>query len=384
MEVEKNKKKKFQWQNLIGIAFFIIIGVVCGILAAEYTDSLKTEELTFGDEMLHLLFILVIVYIVSFLQMIIHETGHLIFGSLTGYKLSSFRIGSFMLINDNGKLKLKRYSLAGTGGQCLMSPPDMINNKVPIVLYNLGGCIMNIITGIIALAIFFLLRDNSLLSVSMLMIAILGFVYAIMNGIPLRLGLIDNDGYNALSLGKNPQALRSFWIQMKINDRILKGDRLKDIPEEWFTLPSDEEMKNSMISVIGVFACNRLMDEHRFDETESLIKHYLEADTSMVGIHRSLLICDYIFCQLIRNGNRQDIEKMIDKQQKSFMQSMKKNPTVLRTEYAYALLLENNITKAEKIKQQFEKCAVSYPYKSDIESERELINIADECYKTIS
>lgn len=316
--------------------------------------------------------------------MIIHEAGHFIFGTLTGYKLSSFRIGSFMWINDNGKTKLKRYSLAGTGGQCLMCPPDIVNGNIPIVLYNLGGCIMNIITGVIALLIFFLFRDNSLLSVFMLMITIVGFADAIINGVPLRLGLIDNDGYNALSLGKNPQALRSFWIQMKINDRILKGDRLKDIPEEWCTLPSDEEMKNSMISVIGVFACNRLMDKHSFDEAENLIKHYLEADTSMVGVHRSLLICDYIFCQLIRNGNRQDIEQMLDKQQKSFMKSMKKNPTILRTEYAYALLLENDITKAEKIKQQFEKCAVSYPYTSDIESERELINIADERYKMIA
>ena len=382
--MEKSKKKKFQWQNLIGIAFFSIIGMICGILTIEYMDSLETTELNFGEKMLHLLFLLIIMYISFFIQMIIHEAGHFIFGSLTGYKLSSFRIGSFMWIKDNGKIKLKKYSLAGTGGQCLMSPPDMVNDKIPIVLYNLGGCIMNIITGVIALVIFFLFRDNSLLSVFMLMITIVGFAFAIMNGVPIRLGLIDNDGYNALSLGKNTQALRSFWIQMKINDLILKGDRLKDIPEEWFALPTDEEMKNSMISVIGVFACNRLMDEHRFDETENLIKHYLEVDTSMVGIHRSLLICDYIFCQLIRNRNRQDIEKMLDKQQKSFMQSMKKNPTIIRTEYACALLLENDSIKAEKIKQQFEKCVVSYPYTSDIESERELINIAEEYYKTIA
>ena len=75
---------------------------------------------------------------------------------------------------------------------------------------------------------------------------------------------------------------------------------------------------------------------------------------------------------------------MLDKQQKSFMQSMKKNPTIIRTEYACALLLENDSIKAEKIKQQFEKCVVSYPYTSDIESERELINIAEEYYKTIA
>ena len=55
-----------------------------------------------------------------------------------------------------------------------------------------------------------------------------------MNGIPMRLGNVDNDGYNALCLGKSPAALRSFWLQMKINQQISRGVRLKDMPEDWF------------------------------------------------------------------------------------------------------------------------------------------------------
>ena len=55
------------------------------------------------------------------------------------------------------------------------------------------------------------------------------------------------------------------------------------------------------------------------------------------------------------------------------MKSMKKFPSVLRTWYAYALLAERDGEKARKIKDQFEKCAKSYPYPSDIASERELM-----------
>ena len=60
---------------------------------------------------------------------------------MTGYKFNSFRIFSVILIKQNEKLKIKNISLAGTGGQCLMSPPELIDGKMPYVLYNLGGVI---------------------------------------------------------------------------------------------------------------------------------------------------------------------------------------------------------------------------------------------------
>ena len=48
------------------------------------------------------------------------------------------------------------------------------------------------------------------------------------------------------------------------------------------------------------------------------------------------------------------------------------------SEYAYALLIEQDKAKAEKIRNKFEKIKSTYPYKADVESEYELIKIADE------
>ena len=42
---------------------------------------------------------------------IIHELGHLIFGLLSGYKFSSFRIGNIMLVKTGGKLKFKKLTI---------------------------------------------------------------------------------------------------------------------------------------------------------------------------------------------------------------------------------------------------------------------------------
>ena len=365
------EKKKNKAQGVIGVIFFMLIGFFCGILMAEYAFS--SDEPIMG-----FIILFVSMYVTMILQIIIHEGGHLIFGMLTGYKFVSFRIGSFTLIRINNELKFKKLSLAGTGGQCLLSPPEMKDGKIPYVLYNLGGSILNTITAIVFLILGLVFKEIEILNAVLIMAAIVGFAYALMNGIPLRLGTIDNDGYNTLSMSKDPKALRSLWIQMKASEMTANGVRLKDMPEEWFTLPEKEEMKNSMTAVLGVFACNRLMDELRFDEAEKLMKEYLNEENAAVGIYKSLMTCDIAFCEMIKDiPDTEAIEKLFDKQQKAFMKSMKNYPSVLRTEYTYQLLIKKDIPTALKLKKQFEKVLNTHPYTADVESETELIQIAE-------
>lgn len=59
------------------------------------------------------------------------------------------------------------------------------------------------------------------------------------------------------------------------------------------------------------------------------------------------------------------------------MKSMRTFPSVIRTEYVYALMSEKDANKEEKYKAEFEKCAKKYPYPSDIQSERELMEMAE-------
>lgn len=322
--------------------------------------------------------LLLIMYVAIFAQIIIHEAGHLIFGLLSGYQFSSFRIFSFMWVKEKGRIRLRRLSIAGTGGQCLMAPPDMVDGKIPLVLYNLGGALMNLITAAVSLGLFFVFENRVYLSAALLMMAVIGLAIAIMNGVPMRMGTVDNDGYNAFSLTRNSEAMRSFWIQMKVNDQIARGLRLKEMPEEWFATPTDEAMKNSMIAVMGVLAANRLMDVHEFEEAKKLINHLLGIDTGMVGMHRNLMICDRIYLELMEDGQREVIEKLYTKDLQKFMKSMKNYPSILRTQYVYALLYEKDPAEAEKVKGRFEKCAKTYPYPNDIQSERELMELAEE------
>ena len=102
-------------------------------------------------------------FCVSFaLQTILHETGHLIGGLLTGYKFCSFRIGNLQLQRENGALRFRRLKLAGTGGQCLMTPPEPVDGKIPVMLYNLAGPLMNLLTALLALGGYFLSGGGSM------------------------------------------------------------------------------------------------------------------------------------------------------------------------------------------------------------------------------
>ena len=100
-----------------------------------------------------------------YLQLIIHELGHLIFGLLSGYKFSSFRIGNIILLKHRKKLKFKKLKIAGTAGQCLMSPPEIKDGKVPVFLYNLGGALLNLISCVIFFIIYIFTKENNYLSI---------------------------------------------------------------------------------------------------------------------------------------------------------------------------------------------------------------------------
>ena len=262
-----------------------------------------------------------------------------------------------------------------------MTPPDMVDGRIPVILYNLGGSLMNVMAGLVFLGLYFVFASAALLSDIMLLFAVVGFILAVMNGVPMRMGMVDNDGYNAFSLTRSREAMRSFWMQMKVNEQIAKGVRMKDMPDEWFAIPSDEAMKNSMAAVTGVFACSRLMDAQRFEEAEKLMRHMLEIDSGMVGLHRNLLLCVCIFAWFITGIRRYVLDVMRSNVTKKFMKQMKNFPSVIRTEYAYALLCERDLAKADKFKEQFEKCAKTYPYPNDVQSERNLMELAAEKLK---
>ena len=108
------------------------------------------------EKLIEAAIIIALMAVAYILAIVIHEFGHLCMGALCGYSFVSFRIGPIEIVNENGHVKVSFKRIPGVLGQCIMMPPDSKEpEKVPAVLYHLGGGLFNLITASTALLIFF-------------------------------------------------------------------------------------------------------------------------------------------------------------------------------------------------------------------------------------
>lgn len=375
--MKKTRKRSTAGQPWIAVLFSLLLGGCAGVLILNYMEYDPGELRAPGSALLLFALCLFSFYLAMLLQIILHEAGHLIFGLLTGYRFLSFRVFSLILVNEDGKLRFRRYSMAGTGGQCLMIPPRLQDGTMPVLLYNFGGAILNLLTAVLFIALSLLLPPSSFLRLFLRLLALAGIYGALTNGIPLHLGPVDNDGCNALTMLKSREAVRAFWAQLKMMELLSRDIRLQDMPKDWFLLPSEKELQTSSLSAaIGMMAANRLMDQHRFAEADALMERLLTMDSKLPGLYRGQLICDRIFVELIGPNRPEILEGFLSKEQQKLMKAMKTNLSVLRTAWALALLSEKDAAKAQKLAADFDRVAARYPYPCEVEGERELLQLA--------
>ena len=375
-------KKKRSWKNYILPVILFLIGVICGFWVMENVDFSFLSELSPRMKFLGYILFIAIIWISYFLQIIVHEVGHLIFGLLSGYRFSSFRVGKWMLLKKGGKLSFKQFSLAGTGGQCLMIPPETYEKKPPVAWLLLGGAIFNFINGVAFLLLAFFVDCSIWLSLFFGMSAFFAFLYALTNGIPMKTNLVSNDGATVLALCRDADAASDFCRHLTINAQNTEGVRLSEMPCEWFAFPAEEKLQNNAFAETAVFACNRLMDEKRVEDAAERIRYLLGADTALAGVHRKLLICDLIYCELIGERRVDILGELYTREQYNFMRSMQNFPSVIRTEYAYAKLYQHDSGKATKLKDEFARISKTYPNEGDLACERELMKLVDEIVRS--
>lgn len=368
----QQNKKKYTW---VMPACMVIYGVFLGAAIAWFMDDWGLYEADTGTMVLCIIHFMIAIVGAYIVQTMIHEVGHMICGLLSGYHVCSFRIFSFVWVKKE-KICFQRMSVAGTSGQCLMAPPELIDGKMPFVLYNLGGVIANLLTAVLLGTYYWYFVYDFDEAVIICSMVITGMFLVLQNGIPFPMQMVNNDACNTVLLLRNPEAVRSFWVQLKVNEWSVKGVRLKDMPAEWFAVPCDETATDSMTTTVGVLTCNRLMDEKRFEEAEQWIRHLLTSDSEMTGLQRGLLLCNCIYLEAIAADRQERLHALLTAQQKQFMRKASTNLSVMRTEYALAC--RENRQKADAIQARFEAYAKKCLYLADVQSERELIEIAEQ------
>ena len=374
MKKDKNKKTSIKMSRSMTIVC-ILIGAVSGIVMSSALEY-RFERFGFLGE---LAIKLALLFLAFPIQLVIHEAGHLVAGFISGYSFSSFRIFNIMFVKEGENIKVRKHSVPGTAGQCLMIPREREDGKTPVIFYNLGGALLNIVSIIPSILLANAFFAHDFIYSFFIFVALDGFIVAATNGIPMKLGTINNDGSNARELWKNDEAQRTFCNQFKIIEAITNGKRIAEMPSEWFFMPSDEGMKNSITASGALFYFNRLMDEGRTEEALDFVEKLLSMDSALIGLHRAMLLCEKISLTLILERDSTGLSEIYeDAGLQTFLKQMKTNISIIRAQYAYAKLCVRDEVMASELRARFETFAPKHPYAVEVEGERKILNMIDE------
>lgn len=354
-------------EKFIFYALNLFLGGCIGILVGRFFPI----NATFIQKFSFYLILVCFFYFVLYFHIFIHELGHLVFGLISGYKFSSIRFLSFIFFLENGKLKLKKLKLAGTGGQCLMIPPKL-DGTSPVCLYNWGGCLANLIFSIIFLVVACFSKSFPTLKVFFEIFSICGFIVAVTNGIPFK--TLSNDGYNAITLKKRFEARKAFEKSLYISKEIAGGKRIKDVDVD-FCEYDEKFYDDNMVVMSAMQTLNYYVDKCEFEKAYEFCKKLYEK-AFLIDIHKLVVISELINSILLTDKDKSEIDQIFTKENKSLLKKYKALPPVHRVLYVYELLYNNNEENALKHKKDFEKIAKKYPYKQELVGEIEIMQLA--------
>ncbi len=356
---------------IIGIAAGLIIGAGCVVMftdtsLTEYIDKFKSTEMS-------ILPAAIIVSILSFAASLVilitaHEAGHLVCGLASGYKFVSFRIFNYTFIKIDGRIRVKRYAIAGTGGQCLMTPPDLPPEKMPVMLYNAGGVLANIL--LLAAAVPFLLHAESpLVKEAIALFCLTDLFLILINGVPMKVGGIGNDAYNMLHLRHNLKAKRAMAVQLRSNALIQEGVRPRDMPAEWFVADHDIDYSDPIEAAMPMIRASRLIDEMKWDEAyEEFDKLYSRKDV-IIQLYVYEIACELAFCAMV-TGRTDRAQSLIDDKLRKYIDTYRKmQSTKQRLLFAEALCIESDADKASAIYEGVKSSRDMYLLRGEVDSD---------------
>lgn len=116
------------------------IGVIIGITMAERGEG----------NLAYAVLLLLLLLLALYLQVLLHELGHLIMGRLNGFELQSFRVMGLIYERENGRFTW-RFRSTGRGGLIIMFPKNTDTTRTQSILYFSGGVLMHLVSIVIYL-----------------------------------------------------------------------------------------------------------------------------------------------------------------------------------------------------------------------------------------
>ena len=356
-----------------------ILGLLIGgLIVILFTDTTWSEyiakyySINFSEGV-KVFIVAVVSMTLSFLILVpIHEAGHLICGLLTGYKFVSFRIFNYTIIRINGKLHIKKFAVAGTGGQCLLTPPDLPLDQIPTGWYNFGGVLANIIILIITVPFFFLDLTPFIAEALGVFVAT-DAIMILLNGIPMMANGVGNDGYNMKLLKSNLLSKKGIVNQLRANSLIQNGIRPKDMPDDLFLNPDEIDYRNALEVSIPLMYASRLVDMMEYDKALIIIENLYSHKDEIMPLYVKEIACELAFLYL-RLGYSEKARVLLDKDLRKYIDAYRKMMSSKeRLLAAISLYMDKDEATASEIYNRLNSRKEEYLLQGEVKSDLALI-----------
>lgn len=296
-----NKKKRFNTVTLFKIlSFSFFVGI--GIFSAAY------ELKYYGDiSILFFIYTMTTLAVSIPLHVILHETGHLLTGLLSGYEFIMFRLFNSVWIKTDDGLSKRQESIPGVMGQALMVPPaNSQTEQSPYLLYHLGGIILNTLT---ALAFFLFARSlaDPFTRFFFYFSGVLAFFFAISNLLPFK----GTDGYNILNYLKNPQQEDEILAMLHLYQDMVEGRSFNDILERYpFETPQDFANPNTV--TFYSLEASAALENKNFEKAREIYAVLWKNRNQLVDAHKAEVSMSYLFALLLTEPSHPHVENILE------------------------------------------------------------------------
>lgn len=335
-----------------------------------------SEGVDYGLMAMSIGFVLLWLFVTAFIHLVLHEAGHLVTGLLTGYRFLSFRVFKFTLVKTDEGLRWKRFHIQGTGGQCILElPEDQDAEKAPWFWYNAGGVLMNLLLAGLSILVLRSFEQNLAAFSFFVMMAFVGILVAFMNGVPMIVGGVSNDGHNLWTLWRHPEERRFFVRSLQAAGQLSRGRRMSEMPATWFEdIPVNEQSHYLEISNRILYMA-LLEDKQRYDEARQVAEELMALGKKLPQLYKLEVSGEQVMLELLTTQRHDIVDELWDKQLARYTEANSKySPIKCAVLYAYELLHKRDTEKADTYKQQFETHRDDYTMPGETKTASNLIS----------
>lgn len=216
---------------------------------------------------IELLFYVILLFlemiIVYYTTILIHESGHLIFGICSGYKFLYLRIGAIAFVKTEKGYHFKYQKAAGSAGQCLLYPTG--KSRHPKYMLS-GGIIFNFVS-VLTFLVIRNISDNFYLLSAILFLCMVNILSAILNLLSFGIN-IESDGKSLKEI-RTEEDIHYYNAQLMIAKQLVNGISYGKMEQGLFEIKEEKAIYSGLAFEIYFYGYYRLLE---FGELEAAAK----------------------------------------------------------------------------------------------------------------